>query len=292
MEIVKANDKVLFIQRAGVFLPVACLTSNGMSESIEMIPTTTRFSQGWETARPNLQQAQITFEGLALETLFNSSVDELNQATIFVNFSNFGDRFVLPSTAVVVFSFEFFFNGSLAFSTGIRLTNVSPAPAGQVTRGATFEQTMQNIIAFLQPFGLGTISTTANGLKFEMNELGNWSASTFAPPSNTDIDFVVQNQVISNPFQLVSYDRLKLIKRNKERITWRIRSINPFVGRFFDEGEGYISEISDDNAAGQDSAFSGSIMVWGAPRIVQNNLALSADALNLLEDGNDNLIEP
>ena len=291
MNIVKANDRVLFIKRSGVFIPVACLTNNGMSEGIEMIPTTTRFSEGWETARPNMQQGQITFEGLSLETLFNSEVDELNKSTIFVNFSNFADRFTQPNEVRLLFDFTFFFSGVPAFNAAFSLVSGTGVP-NSVIKGATFEETMQNIIAFLQPFELGTISTTATGLKFEMNDLGDWSASSFFIPDNYDIAFVIENETISNPFQLVSYDRLKLIKRNRERIEWRVRSLNPFVGRYYDEGLGYIEDINDDNPAGLDSTFSGTIRFWGKPRIVTNNLALAADANNFLEDGNDNLIEP
>ena len=292
MQIVKANDRVLFIKRSGVFLPIACLTSNGMNEGVEMIPTTTRFSQGWETARPNLQNGSLNFEGLALETLFNSEVDELNKTTIFINFSDFADRFTQPSSELVSIGFDFFFNGVLAYITSFRLTNVAPAPAGTVLKGITFADTMQNIKTFLEPFDLGTISVTSTGLKFEMNDLGNWTAFSSIIPTNYTVSIVIQNEPVINPIQLVSYDRLRQIKRNRERITWRVRSLNPFVGKFYDEGEGYIVDISEENAAGIDSTFNGTIQMWGEPKVIANNLALAADALNFLEDGNDNLIEP
>ena len=68
MELTKGDDRILYIKWQGQWLPVGCLTSNGISESSEMLPTTTRDNNGWATSRPTNQEFSISFEGLQLNT--------------------------------------------------------------------------------------------------------------------------------------------------------------------------------------------------------------------------------
>jgi predicted secreted protein len=61
---IQGNDRVLFIKQNETFLPIACLTSNGMSENTEMFETSTRASGGWKTSLPDFQSYSLTFAGL------------------------------------------------------------------------------------------------------------------------------------------------------------------------------------------------------------------------------------
>lgn len=62
--ILSGNDSVLFIKWGGVYVPVGCLTENGMIEETELLPTTTQQTNGWRTSRANLQSFSINFNGL------------------------------------------------------------------------------------------------------------------------------------------------------------------------------------------------------------------------------------
>ena len=72
---VKGKDSILFIKWRGYWVPISCETSNGMSESAEMINTTTRDNQGWTTSRPNMQSYNISFAG---QTVLEPGNDILN----------------------------------------------------------------------------------------------------------------------------------------------------------------------------------------------------------------------
>ena len=64
--ILSGNDSILFIKWAGVYVPVGCLTENGMSEETALLPTTTQQTNGWRTSRANLQSFSINFNGLQM----------------------------------------------------------------------------------------------------------------------------------------------------------------------------------------------------------------------------------
>lgn len=69
MEYYNGSDRVLYIKQNGNWLPIACLTSNSLSESAEMLPTTTRDNDGWATSRPTNQNYNIPFDGLQINTM-------------------------------------------------------------------------------------------------------------------------------------------------------------------------------------------------------------------------------
>lgn len=60
--------RILYIKDATVWHPVACLSSNPISEFVETIPTTTRASGGWETSVATSQSYTIDFEGIQILT--------------------------------------------------------------------------------------------------------------------------------------------------------------------------------------------------------------------------------
>lgn len=68
MEFYNGNDRILYIKQNGVWLPIGCLTGNSISESSEMLQTTTRDNDGWATSRPMMQNYSISFEGLQINT--------------------------------------------------------------------------------------------------------------------------------------------------------------------------------------------------------------------------------
>ena len=68
MEFTNGEDRVLYIKLNGDWLPIGCLTGNTLSESSEMLPTTTRDNNGWATSRPVSQNYSVGFEGLQINT--------------------------------------------------------------------------------------------------------------------------------------------------------------------------------------------------------------------------------
>lgn len=67
--ILSGNESILFIKWAGNFVPIGCLTENGMQEETELLPTTTQQTNGWRTFRANLQSYSISFTGLQVFTI-------------------------------------------------------------------------------------------------------------------------------------------------------------------------------------------------------------------------------
>jgi hypothetical protein len=290
--IVQGNDRILFIKRGDNFQPVGCLTTNGLDESIEFLPTTTRNSQGWETQRPTTQNYSINFEGLQVPTAFRSDTDFANFYTLTVNFLENVD-----------FNVRFRINGNAGWFTLIRKSTttdtdlIDELPSTYVLRGATLEDTIDNIIANLNIYnvnanveysrdGTSLVATLVNEGTYTITLFQLIDTTTFEDVGDFDLTF----DSVPNPNPLISYDRLRIMKRNRELITWRIMSSSP-VPAYIDEGQGYISSISDVSGVNQDATFSGSIVGYGVPIFIINQAAL-ATGDDFVEDGNDNLIEP
>ena len=68
MDFINGEDRILYIKYNGVYLPIGCLTGNGISEESEMIDTTTRDNKGWKTQRPLVQGYSIPFSGLQVNS--------------------------------------------------------------------------------------------------------------------------------------------------------------------------------------------------------------------------------
>lgn len=60
----KGDVRILSIKSGADYVPVGCLTSNNLEESVEMLRTTTRVSNGWRTSVPTTQEYTIPFEGV------------------------------------------------------------------------------------------------------------------------------------------------------------------------------------------------------------------------------------
>jgi hypothetical protein len=83
MEFYKGEDRVLYLKILGNWLPIGCLTSNSISENVEMLQTTTRDNDSWSTSRPTNQAYSISFDGIQVNTtiaggtFFIASYDKL-----------------------------------------------------------------------------------------------------------------------------------------------------------------------------------------------------------------------
>lgn len=64
MAFYSGSVKILYIDIDSSWIPVACLTSNTFEEETELISTTTRENNGWETFKATKQRATVSFDGL------------------------------------------------------------------------------------------------------------------------------------------------------------------------------------------------------------------------------------
>ena len=80
MAFLEGDNRILSIKISGVWTPIACLTANGFSESVDMIPTTTRANAGWSSSVPGQQSYTISFTAIQKKTDTGFiSYDELKQ---------------------------------------------------------------------------------------------------------------------------------------------------------------------------------------------------------------------
>jgi len=68
MDFINGEDRILYIKYNGVYMPVGCLTGNGITEDVEMIDTTTRDNKGWKTQKPLVQSYSVSFSGVQINT--------------------------------------------------------------------------------------------------------------------------------------------------------------------------------------------------------------------------------
>ena len=73
----KGDFRILSISyNSGSYYPIACVSDNGLSESAQMLNTTTRDNGGWKTSVPTSQQGTIDFSGVT-ETVGDFTIDDL-----------------------------------------------------------------------------------------------------------------------------------------------------------------------------------------------------------------------
>jgi len=291
--IVNGNERVLFIKRGDNFQPVGCLTSNGMDEDTEMLPTTTRNSEGWRTSIPQIQGFTINFEGLQVPTIFQPNNDVIFFSTMLITILNNSYNYSLRFRIVRSDGWFLYIQKGITNDSAVVAAN----PAGNVLRGATIAETVENIVDNLTTYN-ATAQVTFNNdddkINVVLTESGAYDVTQFlilvSEDAPTIATYILDTVEVENPNQLVSYDRLRQIKRNREKITWRIFS--PEVGtQFIDEGEGYIANISESSPVNNDASFSGSIIGWGVPRVLLLNVAIGTNG-EFITDGEDNIISP
>ena len=290
--IVKGNDRILFIKRGENFLPIGCLTSNGMSEDMELIPTSTRNSQGWRTFAPSTQGFSVSFSGFQVATAFRDDNDFAVNTNITVTF-NLNVECTFRMRIIGTGSFFWFFNKIITSNS----TLVADNPFLYIQLGSSVSETVQNIANNLNTYNPNSVVNVTNSgtnLVITFGVEGEFTVTNFAAFDSIGTPNIATQTTtyteVANPSPLVSYDRLRQIKRNREFCTFRIQDAGA-ISRYIDEFEGYITAIDDISDVNQDATFSGSITGWGVPRFIISEIGLATND-EFIEDGNDNIIEP
>lgn len=60
---IQGKQSILYLKFKGIWAPISCETNSGISESSEMLPTTTRDNKGWSSSRVGVQSYTISFSG-------------------------------------------------------------------------------------------------------------------------------------------------------------------------------------------------------------------------------------
>lgn len=112
---------------------------------------------------------------------------------------------------------------------------------------------------------------------------GGWSTAVPTTQSyNISFDGLITNTNFNGGnFEKISLDRLRVLKRSRTLINWKIQDIDL---TFVDSGQGYITELGDSSSVDEFITFNCSIQGYGEPN------STSAKAYNLT-DGNENNIE-
>ena len=100
---------------------------------------------------------------------------------------------------------------------------------------------------------LNTTTRDNNGWRTEKPTLQSYSIS---------VEALLQLDDESPDSGIVSYNKLRQMKRNRELIEWKRET---FGGWYIDQGKAYITEISDSNAVGEEITFSMSLSGFGMP---------------------------
>ena len=118
-----------------------------------------------------------------------------------------------------------------------------------------------------------SISENSEMLDTTTRDNDGWKTSR---PTNQDFSISfegiqVNSTVAGGNFSVASYDRLKILKRDRILIDWRIEGVkHPIV----DFGKGYITNISETSTVEEFLTFSGSIVGYGKPLFKQKGEVL------------------
>lgn len=69
MEQIEGKDSLFYIKYNGIWFPISCETSSPISESTEMINTTTRDNNSWKTELPTNQSYSIQVEAVLVDDM-------------------------------------------------------------------------------------------------------------------------------------------------------------------------------------------------------------------------------
>lgn len=95
--------------------------------------------------------------------------------------------------------------------------------------------------------------------------------------------------VAGGNFEIASYDKLKLLKRDRILLDWKIQgSVYPIV----DYGKFYITNLSDTEVAGELMSFTGSATGYGKPLTASlgSTVLNNGDPNVIINNGNENII--
>lgn len=119
---------------------------------------------------------------------------------------------------------------------------------------------------------------------------GGWKTSV---PTNQSYSISFDGLLINTyfnggDFDKISYDRLRVLKRNKTLIDWKIEDLDK---TFVDTGKGYIVSLSDSSNIDEFITFNASIEGYGEPiSTTEISFTLGDGESNIIQDGNDNNI--
>ena len=74
---INGTYSILFIDYGSGFFPIGCLTSNGISEEVETLDSTTVDNKGWKTQVLTNQSYNIDFSGVVVSTLIGTNNDKV-----------------------------------------------------------------------------------------------------------------------------------------------------------------------------------------------------------------------
>ena len=117
-----------------------------------------------------------------------------------------------------------------------------------------------------------------------------WKTSTPTLQSyNISFDGLIINSMFNGgDFTKVSLDRLRVLKRSRTLIEWKLQDRNL---TFIDSGSGYITELGDSSSVDEFITFNGSIEGYGAPISTGGQIFTLEDGNgNQIQDGNNNEI--
>ena len=118
-----------------------------------------------------------------------------------------------------------------------------------------------------------------------------WKTSV---PTNQSYNFSFDGLIINSNFNggdftKISYDRLRVLKRSRTLIEWKIQDADL---TFVDSGYGYITELSDSSNIDEFISFSASIDGFGEPISVSEKVYKITDGQgNNITDGQGNNLE-
>ena len=90
-------------------------------------------------------------------------------------------------------------------------------------------------------------------------------------------------------FSVASYDKLKLLKRDKILLDWKIQgTVYPIV----DYGKAYITSLSDSNPVGELISFTGAMTGFGKPLVTTLGTTVlnNGDPNVIINNGNPNIL--
>lgn len=112
---------------------------------------------------------------------------------------------------------------------------------------------------------------------------GGWETSVPTTQKfNISFDgLIINTNFNGGDFTKISYDRLRVLKRARTLIEWKIEDTNK---TFVDTGKGYLTELSDSANIDEFISFNASIEGYGAP------ISTTAQVFEI-QDGNENIIQ-
>jgi len=99
----------------------------------------------------------------------------------------------------------------------------------------------------------------------------------------------INTTVVGGNFNICSYDKLKILKRDKRLLDWKIQGSSwPIV----DYGQAYISDLSESNVVDEFMSFSSSLTGFGKPLMAQLGTTVlnTGDPNEVINNGDPNIL--